>query len=189
MRLNKPYHALMWEEFLVGGSISSIVIFLTLFVFALGGYVPDTYYPGVPQFIKYLSLSGQEIEYTVLLMVSILSILLVLNIGNTGEMLVGFPMRILRYPVPTRLPVTITLYSRLFYVLLFALILRVFLAGMFWDEASYNTFVSAVCRYFSELGNWHLPISTLLLLHGSTYMFLQVMAWLFGCGLWFTLLL
>ncbi|MCX8065744.1 MAG: hypothetical protein N3G21_11335 [Candidatus Hydrogenedentes bacterium] len=180
IKLDKPYKALLWEELLVGGSIFSILVTVMVFVLVFGGYTPDPYDGNGPRFITYLGLKTEEIEYTSFILVGLLSLLLILNIGNTGEMLVGFPPRILRYPVDTSLPVAITLSCRLFLVLLLAFFSRVLMVGMFWEGGVRETFIGANSDYFANLEKYFLPFATSLFLHGSIFMFLQVMAWLFG---------
>lgn len=181
MKLDRPYKALLWEELVVGGTIFLLLLTVVIFVLVFGGYTPDPYgnYGG-PRFITYLALTVEEIEYTSFVLVGILSLLLILNIGNTGEMLMGFPSRILRYPVPTKMPVGITLYCRLFIVLLFAFLTRFLMAGMFWERVVNESFVDASFRYFYELKVHFIPFSVSLFLHGVIYLFLQIMAWLFG---------
>jgi len=145
--MSSKVRALVWEELRVGGSIVGVLFVLSLLVL------------GIARSDIYMRAAWERSAENCLVMVlgvpMFCSLLLALNIRNSGHMGGGFSRRILRLPVDTGTAVAVQLSVRLAGIVLLTLAL------------------SRACQLlFGHGGGWHL-----VLLMAGVYLFVQMMDW------------
>jgi len=172
MKLNSPWKALLWEELYVGGSIVGLVLIICAYV-ALSCRI----------FASVYLVDWQDVDTCFYLVVYAISILLLLQIGNSGEMHVGFPRRILYLPVSSSLVVTVSLFTRLLLIVLFTLCSRFIGAFLLLDDEfsrlySYE-YINTFRKFFPLEIRFYIPLIFPSIVHGVVYLTIQFLCWFF----------
>lgn len=172
MKLKSPWKALLWEEIYTSGSI---IAFLLLFV-------------GVFAFIVWRAvrpINVEDIDFLCYLFCSLAPFTLLFHIGNSGDLHIGFPRRILLLPVPTELPVTITLFTRLLLILLLTVVLRLLCGIVIFSLPEWvglpflYRYIDSIREVFPYEIRYPIPIVIPMLFQGCLYLSLQFLSWLF----------
>ncbi|MGC8737282.1 MAG: hypothetical protein ACP5UA_01400 [Candidatus Hydrogenedens sp.] len=142
MKLNSSRKALLWEELYVGGSIFGVVLGMCIFV-AISFRI----------FVPIFLVDWKDVDISLYLTVYAISILLLLQIGNSGEMHIGFPHRIFHLPITLSLIVTVSLFTRLFLVILSTFLLRFVVAFILSEYVPYEL---STHRYMDAFQNFSL---------------------------------
>lgn len=172
MKLNSPWKALLWEELFVAGSII-LAILICIGIYPLISFLGDSY----------LRFAFTEIDIFSYAISAITAFLIFLNIGNTGNMQNGFSRRVLRLPVPTYLPVAVSMITRMLLILIQAIFIRALLLSLIIHPLPLHLFIEHPLAYFKNFAEIHaqngFPLASTMCIHGSIYLVLQTMSWLF----------
>ncbi|HOV32670.1 MAG TPA: hypothetical protein PLX23_04835 [Candidatus Hydrogenedens sp.] len=188
MKLNSPWKALLWEEMCVAGSIVTLITF-NIFLLIPFGILPFFFvygYRSLPLF----SFAGYDAVSFVIS--AITSFLIILHIGNSGQLQSGFPRRILNLPVPTYLPVAISFFTRLFLILVQAVLIRIaLLAFLENDPYKLPLFMESPAIFFREFfklfeANGE-TFGMAFCFHAIVYIAIQTLMWLINFSIPFTI--
>lgn len=171
MKLNSPWKALLWEELYVGGSIVSVVFVMSAFVVLSGRLFASVYLA-----------HWEDVDICFYVIVYATSFLLLLRIGNSGEMHIGIPRRILYLPVSSFLVVTVSLFTRLLLIVLFTLCARFVGASLLFNIESHGLhkgYIDAFRNIFPIEIHFYLPLIFPSIIHGIVYLTLQFLCWFF----------
>ncbi|HOH52190.1 MAG TPA: hypothetical protein PLI98_15765, partial [Candidatus Hydrogenedentes bacterium] len=154
---NTKMRALLWEEARVAGSIAAAM--LAVGVVAL-----------VPLRLSYIGQHnlwhhvGEHVRAVVVLVPALTALLLVLGMGNSGQMRAGgFPRRLLRLPVRTRTLVTLALVSRTALLLLMSPLLVLCANLLFGQRLDYSPALLVAAGYLViQLADWLRPVAPML---------------------------
>ena len=154
---NTKMRALLWEEARVAGSIAAAM--LAVGVVAL-----------VPLRLSYIGQHnlwhhvGDHVRAVVILVPALTALLLVLGMGNSGQMRGGgFPRRLLRLPVRTRTLVTLALVSRTALLLLVSALLVLCANLLFGQRLDYSPVLLIAAGYLViQLADWVRPVAPML---------------------------
>ncbi len=187
MKLNSPWKALLWEEMCVAVAVVATIL-LTVFIicsFYLLHYLFFYgYYP-----LRFLSFDGY---YAICLFFSVLtSFLLLLYNTNLGQLKSGFSRRILQLPVPTYLPVLISLGTRLLLLLAQTVIVRfVFFTFVIRKPLEFSSIFEFFSVYRKAINDIYLAnghtFSSVILMDGFIYLTFQTVSWLLDLSTPFT---
>ncbi len=177
MKLHSPWKALFWEEVYVGGRVVAVVWAVCAFVTVFVAITSSQF-----------SIIWKDVDILCYVAVYLTSFLLLLQIGNTGEMQVGFPRRVLSLPVPSSVIVTVSLLSRLFLIIFLTLSLRITVSLLLLTLMPAGKLMS----YPSHAGNmgslllvsdidscFFIPLIFPCLLHSFVYVTFQFLCWVF----------
>ncbi|HOL19605.1 MAG TPA: hypothetical protein PK813_05110 [Candidatus Hydrogenedens sp.] len=175
MKFNSPWKALLWEELYVGGSIVSVVLGSCILISLLQRI-----------FVSLPFIHWQDVDLLCYIVVYVTSFLLLLQIGNSGEMHIGFPRRILTLPVTPYLLVSVSLLTRFILIIAVTVLCRVVLGyGLLlntpWNVSTFNDFY-----YYGDFSK-KIPFEVLFyvhliypcFIHGIVYLTVQFLCWLF----------
>ncbi|MCX8064147.1 MAG: hypothetical protein N3G21_03145 [Candidatus Hydrogenedentes bacterium] len=175
MNTYSPWKSLMWEELYVGGKIVGVVLGICAFVaFSYGILLPKTI------------VDWQEVDIVCYLLGYATTLLLLLQIANSGDIIVGIPRRTLSLPVSSSLMVTTTLIVRGLLVIVFVLasrfivasILVYFLSGYRVSNGHNYQYIEMFRSFFSFEFYFFLPLVFPSLIHLGVYLLLQLICWL-----------
>ncbi|GEM_PF-1840544 len=179
MKLNSPWKALLWEEMCVAVAVVATIL-LTVFIicsFYLLHYL--FFYGDYP--LRFLSFDAY---YAICLIFSVLtSFLLLLYNTNLGQLKSGFSRRILQLPVPTYLPVLISLGTRFFLLLAQTVIVRfVFFTFVIRKPLEFSSIFEFFSVYWKAINDIYLAnghtFSSVILMDGFIYLTFQTVSWL-----------
>ncbi len=184
MKLNSPWKALLKEELRISGLIVGTILFslLLVLVFVILLFYLKYGYLTIP------ILSFNAIDAISFVISAITSFLILLHIGNSGQLQSGFPRQILQLPVPTYLPVAISFFTRLFLIMAQAVIIRLVLLILFNGKAFENISLFNDPLIFlqrvSELYVYNAqPFYFTIFIHGIVYSIFQTISWLIDFSL------
>ncbi len=157
MVVNTKMRALLWEEARVAGSIAAAMLAFGVLILAVFRFSD-----GVDQ--NPWNVVGDYVRAVVLLVPALTGLLLVLGMGNSGQMRGGgFPRRLLRLPVRTRTLVTLALVSRTAVLLLVSSLLVLCVNLLFGQRLDYSPFLLVAAGYLViQLADWVRPVAPML---------------------------
>ncbi|NLV39622.1 MAG: hypothetical protein GXY15_00125 [Candidatus Hydrogenedentes bacterium] len=155
--MNPKTRALVWEEARVAGSIAAAMLAVGVFILASlrvsHGFVQNPW-----------NVLGDTARAVVILLPALTALLLVLGMGNSGQMRAGgFPRRLLRLPVRTRMLVTLALVSRTALLLLVSGLLVLCANLLFGQRLDYSPVLLVAAGYLViQLADWVRPVAPML---------------------------
>ncbi|HQL96026.1 MAG TPA: hypothetical protein PL005_15230, partial [Candidatus Hydrogenedentes bacterium] len=155
--VNTKIRALLWEEARVAGSIAAAMFAFGVLILAVFRFSD-----GVDQ--NPWNVVGDYVRAVVLLVSALTGLLLVLGMGNSGQMRAGgFPRRLLRLPVRTRTLVTLALVSRTALLLLMSPLLVLCANLLFGQRLDYSPALLVAAGYLViQLADWLRPVAPML---------------------------
>lgn len=174
MKLNSPWKALLWEELYVAGSIICVIL-------AGCGWCALSCRILSPE----IFIQWQDVDIFCYLVVYATSLLFLLQIGNSGEMHISIPRRILCLPVPSYLIVTISLFTRTFLIVISTLLSRIIVASILAIYSPYlefsenHQYIDTFRRIFPFEFHFFIPLIIPSVIHSIVYITLQFLCWFF----------
>ncbi len=173
MKLNSPWKALLWEELMVGGSIVGTVLAVCAFVsFSKIIFFPKVIY------------DWQDVDIICYLLGYFVTLLLLLQKKNSGDMHIDIPNRILQLPVNTSTIVTVSLLTRLCLIVVFTVLSRIIIVtilSLFFtvsDPQLYHSIERFREIFPLEVG-FVLPLIFPALVHTFVFLTVQFLCWLY----------
>lgn len=176
MKTYSSLKSLLWEELYVGGRIICVILGVSAFTTLCYGI-----------FLQKSGLNWQEIDLVCYILGYATTILLLLQISNSGEMFAGIPKRILSLPVSSSLIVTSSLLVRSIFIVAFTIISRIIVVMILIyfshrygisREQSFG-YIDGFRHFFPLELRFHIPIVFPSMIHLIVYLTLQLVSWLF----------
>lgn len=176
MKFNFSWKPLLWEELYVGGNIVIVMLGVcALISISIGFLFPKPF------------VNWQEMDIICYLVAYATTILLLLQVANSGEMHLSIPHRILTLPVNTNLIVAMPYIMRTILLIVFTIlsryiigvILSLFSLG-YGGSGQYNyLYIEMFRRFFPLEMQFYVPLVFPALVHVFVYTTLQFFCWLF----------
>ncbi len=171
MKLDSSWRALLWEELYVGGRIVAVM---------LGVCVLIAFSAGV--FFTKPPVDWREVDIFCYLVAYMVSVLLLLQVTNSGEMHINIPRRILSLPVDTSMIVSISLVVRTVLLILFTIFSRIIVGlilSFFVGDYGNYLYIEIFRRLFPLEFQFYVPLVFPTLINTIAYITLQFACWLF----------
>ncbi len=176
MKFNSSWKALLWEELYVGGNIVMVMLGVcALISISIGLQFPRPF------------VNWQEVDIICYLLAYATTILLLLQVANSGEMHLSIPYRILTLPVNTNLVVAIPFIMRASLLIVFTIlsryiigvILSLFSSGYGNSGQDNYQYIEMFRGFFPLEMRFYVPLVFPVLVHVLVYTTLQFFCWLF----------